>query len=192
MALECVLLAIGAWVLSFFRDPDRDCPQDPAIFLAPADGKVVDIRITDRPDMGGKAVCIGIFMSIFDVHINRAPCHARVVRIDYQPGLCINALSAASSHLNESNNIWLERIASPSDTILVRQISGAIARRIVCAVVVGQVLTAGQRMGMIKFGSRTELYVPFRPGLQTMVQPGQKVRAGLTPLLRYADGQIQA
>jgi phosphatidylserine decarboxylase len=183
---EAVLLAILIWVLSFFRDPHRIVPDDPALLLSPADGTISDIEQVHEPAIGdGPVLRIGIFLSIFSVHINRMPCAARVLSITYKPGKFINALNKDCGQVNESNNLLLERIGQPADRLLVRQISGAIARRIVCAAAEEQIFTAGEQFGMIKFGSRTELYLPARPNARTLVQVGDKVRAGLTPLVRY-------
>lgn len=185
VCLDLVLVAFAGVVLVFFRDPARDCPEDKGLLLAPADGTIVDITTSEDQAFGGKVLRLGIFMSILDVHINRSPCRARVLRIEPQAGRFINALRPASSQVNQSNRIWLQRLDQPQDVLIVRQISGAIARRIVCAVRSGQVLDPGQRLGMIKFGSRTELYVPFSPRVDCLVSVGQHVKAGLSPLIRY-------
>ncbi|MDH7600457.1 MAG: phosphatidylserine decarboxylase [Sedimentisphaerales bacterium] len=189
LAVDGLLVVLLGWVLWFFRDPPRACPDDPTILLAPADGRIVDIGLTSDNELGPKVLRIGIFMSIFDVHVNRSPCRARVLQVRYQPGRFMNALNPASSTVNQSNTIWLQRLDHPQDRLIVRQIAGAIARRIVCGLDQGQVLAPGQRIGMIKFGSRTELYVPYRPGLECMAKVGQAVKAGLTPLMRYEDEQ---
>jgi phosphatidylserine decarboxylase len=183
---EAILLIILLWALSFFRDPHRNVPDNPALLLSPADGTVSDIEQVHEPALGdGPVLRIGIFLSIFSVHINRMPCAARVLSITYKPGQFLNALNKNCGQVNESNNLLLERIGRPTDRLLVRQISGAIARRIVCAAGEGQSFTAGEQFGMIKFGSRTELLLPARPNARTLVQVGDKVRAGLTPLVRY-------
>jgi phosphatidylserine decarboxylase len=186
LAVDCLLAAVLVWILSFFRDPDRACPSEDDLLLSPADGKVTDVSVVDSPEFtGGKALRIGIFLSIFNVHINRSPCRARVNRIEYRPGRYRNALSPDSSRVNESNYIHMTRLQSPGDPLIVRQVSGAIARRIVCKAIDGQVLCPGERFGMIKFGSRTELYVPNRSDVECLVSIGQPVRAGLTVLVRY-------
>jgi len=183
---EAVLGVLLVWALSFFRDPARECPSDEDLLLAPADGRVTEIAtVHEEGFISGEALRIGIFLSIFDAHINRAPCAARVERITYRKGTFKNALRADSGRVNESNAIMMVRTAEPRDRLVVRQVSGAIARRIVCDVLEGQQLTAGQKVGMIKFGSRTELYVPRGEGARCLVRPGQKVKAGLTPLVRY-------
>jgi len=186
LGLEGLLGAALVWSLSFFRDPERPCPATDDILLAPADGRVTDIeRIDQQQQLGGPAVRIGIFLSIFDVHINRAPCDAWVEQVIYRRGRFCNAKNPTSGRVNESNDIILVRRQEPTDKLLLRQISGAIARRIVCAAAVGDELRMGQRLGMIKFGSRTELYVPAREDVRCLVRVGDKVKAGLTPVVRY-------
>jgi len=135
-------------------------------------------------------------LSIFNVQINRAPCNVKVENITYKQGKYKNAKNPQSGRVNESNDLALVRTDSPKERLIVRQISGAIARRIVCQTSKGQKLTGGEKFGMIKFGSRTELYLPWH-GLparenmarmaipQCLVQIGDKVKAGLTPLVRY-------
>jgi phosphatidylserine decarboxylase len=160
--------------------------------LAPADGRVTDIDTVEENDfIGGSALRIGIFLSIFDVHINRAPCNVRVERITYRQGKHKNAMNPRSGRLNESNDLALARTDSPEDRLIVRQISGAIARRIVCAAGEGQKLTGGEKFGMIKFGSRTELYVPVRENAKCLVRIGEKVKAGLSPLVRYEGNPLR-
>jgi phosphatidylserine decarboxylase len=184
--IEAVLAVVLIWILSFFRDPYRLCPLDKNLLLSPADGGVTDIEIVKENDfIGEHAIRIGIFLSIFDVHINRAPCNAKVTRISYKKGRYKNAASPESGRVNESNDLYIIRTDSPKDRLIVRQVSGAIARRIVCATKEGQELSGGEKFGMIKFGSRTELYVPARANIKCLVQTGDKVKAGLTPLVRY-------
>lgn len=183
---ELLLFLVLAWALSFFRDPAREIPNDPKALLSPADGTVTDIEIVENdPAFPGKTLRIGIFLSIFNVHINRSPCAAKVGTITYKPGQFKNAMSSASGRVNESNDVRMERLDEPKDQLMVRQISGAIARRIVCAAKTGNQLLAGQQFGMLKFGSRTELYVPVRDNVKCLVKIGDKVRAGLTLLVRY-------
>lgn len=208
--IEAALAAVLVWVLMFFRDPKRVCPSDPNLLLAPADGRITDIEMVDEDGfIGGPALRIGIFLSIFNVHINRAPCNARVETITYKKGKFINAMNSQSGRINESNNLGLVRTDSPKDKLIVRQISGAIARRIVCATAEGRELAGGEQFGMIKFGSRTELYVPvsvnldkLKPGatyetrdtkyeIKRLVQIGDKVKAGLTPLMKYEIREVK-
>jgi phosphatidylserine decarboxylase len=184
--IETLLAIALVWTFSFFRDPPRTVPADKNLLLAPADGKVTDIELVDENDfIGGEALRIGIFLSIFDVHINRAPCNVKVEKITYKPGRFKNAMNPHSGRVNESNDLALLRTDSPRDRLLVRQISGAIARRIVCDAGPGQDLTGGQRFGMIKFGSRTELYLSSRENAKCLVRIGDKVKAGLSPMIRY-------
>jgi phosphatidylserine decarboxylase len=186
ISIEAGFAVVLIWVLSFFRDPYRLCPKEANLLLSPADGGVTDIEIVKENDfIGEHAIRIGIFLSIFDVHINRAPCNAKVERISHKKGKYKNAASPESGRVNESNDLCIIRTDSPEDRLIVRQISGAVARRIVCATREGQELAGGEKFGMIKFGSRTELYVPARANVKCLVQIGDRVKAGLTPLVRY-------
>jgi phosphatidylserine decarboxylase len=184
--IESLLAVVFIWLLAFFRDPYRNCPMDKNILLAPADGQITDIETVQEDSfIGSTALRLGIFLSIFDVHINRSPCNAKVERITYRKGKYKNAKNLLSGRVNESNDIWLVRTDNPGEKILVRQISGAIARRIVCDITEGYQLSSGEKFGMIKFGSRTELYVPVCESAKCLVRIGDKVKAGLTLLIRY-------
>jgi phosphatidylserine decarboxylase len=186
VAVEGVLALLLIWALLFFRDPERRTVRDDTVLWAPADGRIVDVETVDEADLlGGQALRIGIFLSIFDTHINRAPCDAKVEKITYRSGQYLNAMNRRAGQVNESNNLILLRTGPPQDRIVVRQISGAIARRIVCAAREGQRLAGGERFGMIKFGSRTELYLPANDRIECVVRVGDKVKAGLTPLAKY-------
>jgi len=186
ISAETIFAVVLVWILSFFRDPERLVPAEKNLLLSPADGRITDIEIVEEDGfIGGTALRIGIFLSIFDVHINRSPCDVKVERIAYKKGKYKNAMNPESGRVNESNDLGLIRTDSPNDRLIVRQISGAIARRIVCAIRQGQELTGGERFGMIKFGSRTELYVPAREGVKCLVKVGDKVKAGLSALVRY-------
>jgi len=187
IVVEAVLFAVLVCILMFFRDPQRVCPTDRNLLLAPADGKVTDIERLEAHDfIGEPALRIGIFMSIFNVHINRAPCNVRVETITHKEGRYRNAMNPQSGQVNESNTLNLIRTDRPKDKLVVRQISGAIARRIVCGTTEGDELSAGRKFGMVKFGSRAELYAPARVELECLVHVGDKVKAGVTPLMRYA------
>ena len=142
--------------------------------------------------MGRPAVLIGIFLSIFDVHINRMPMDAKVVGLRYRRGKFLNALRPESARENEQMEIRLIRNSAPHYPIIVRQIAGAIARRIVCWVGPGETLNRGDQFGMIKLGSRTELIVPKEDGLEILVSMGQKVEAGSTILAQYSLAQEEA
>lgn len=188
ISVEAILAVVLIWVLSFFRDPYRLGPLDKSLLLSPADGRVTDTEIVEEEDfIGGQAVKIGIFLSIFDVHINRAPCDVKVKRICYKQGQYKNAMNPDSGRVNEANELYMTRTGNPGDRLILRQISGAIARRIVCEAKEGQILAGGEKFGMIKFGSRTELYVPARANVKCIVQTGDKVKAGVTPVVRYEE-----
>jgi phosphatidylserine decarboxylase len=184
--VEIALGVVFLWALSFFRDPEREVPKDKDILLAPADGTITDIETVDEKEfIKGKALRIGIFLSIFDVHINRSPCKAKVEKITYHEGQFLDARNLESGRVNESNDLWLAQLEPPYNKLIARQISGAIARKIVCRAKEGQELVAGERFGMIKFGSRTELYVPASERIECLVKKGDKVKAGLTAMIRY-------
>ena len=186
--IEIILFIVLAWVLAFFRDPHRDCPKDDNLFLSPADGKISDIEIIDHPAFeSGRAIRIGIFLSIFNVHINRVPCSVQIDKIEYKEGQFKNAIDPESARVNESNDIEMTRLADPKHRLIVRQISGAIARRIVCDAKAGREFTGGDRFGMIKFGSRTELYLPDRNDIKVVAEIGQNVKAGLSILAEYEN-----
>ncbi len=185
--LAGVPLVLLAFVLYFFRDPPRRVPTEPGLLVSPADGKVVEITRLDRDEfVGGPAVRIGIFLSIFNVHINRAPAASRVIRLRYHPGEYLNALNPDSALRNEALWIGLEEDSPPHRRIVVRQVAGLIARRIVCQLRSGERLRRGDKFGMIKFGSRTELIFPDEAGLTVEAALGQMVSGGSTVLARYA------
>ncbi len=194
-------LAVGAWalgwlwlviliaipwiaVLLFFRDPPRALPADlaPGDMICPADGVVSAIeRVDHHAATDGPAVVVRIFLSVLNVHVNRAPFDAEVVAIDYKAGRFHDARSDACPIENESNLITL-RLAASDETIGVRQIVGKLARRIVCGVKVGETVRRGDRFGMIKFGSSTELILPRPDDVKVHVQIGQQVRGVRTVL----------
>ncbi len=176
-----------ALVVYFFRDPPRRIPGDADAIVSPADGTIAEITSLDHYEfLGGPAVRIGIFLSIFNVHINRAPRTARVVEMHYKPGKFLNAINPESALRNEFLWIGYEETATPSRRFSVRVISGLIARRIVCVLKPGQTVQRGEKFGMIKLGSRTELILP-RDRVEVQTTVGQKVQAGSTVLARYRD-----
>ena len=185
LIVEILLVAVLVWVLAFFRDPERAIPAGEDILISPADGQISDIEIIDDERLGGKTIRIGIFLNVFNVHINRVPCAVRIEDIAYKEGEFKNALDPESARVNEANAVTMTRLCEPKDKLIVRQISGAIARRIVCVAKVGDEYSAGDRFGMIKFGSRTELYLPWRENAKVHVEIGDKVKAGLTVFVRY-------
>jgi len=183
---ELILLIVLIWVFSFFRDPNRKIVQDAALLLSPADGTIAAVETLDNYEgFDGPVLRIEIFLSIFNVHINRVPCPVKIGTITYKPGKFLDARNPQCSKVNEANEVEMFRLDAPKDRILVRQISGAIARRIVCEAGTGIEYTGGAKFGMIKFGSCTELYVPARDNLKCCVKKGDKAKAGLTLLAKY-------
>jgi phosphatidylserine decarboxylase len=172
-------------VVWFFRNPRRQIPTVSGAVVSPADGKVVTIEEVSDEFSGGPAICVGIFLSIFDVHINRSPVRARVIGLRYKRGKMLNALRPESARENEQLAVRIEEEAPPHRRMTVRQITGQFARRIVCWLKPGDVLDAGEQFGMIKLGSRTELVLPCETGLEITVKVGEKVLAGTTIVARY-------
>jgi phosphatidylserine decarboxylase len=177
---------LGGFVISFFRDPRREVPIGAGLVVAPADGTIVEVtEIADAEFVTGQAIRIGIFLSIFNVHINRMPAPARVIGLHYRRGKMLDARRPEAATENEQLAVRIECEAPPHRRMVVRQITGLIARRIVCWLRPGDVLAAGERFGMIKFGSRTELVLPCEKGLEITVKRGDKVQAGSTIVARY-------
>jgi phosphatidylserine decarboxylase len=178
------LVALG-WLVYFFRDPPRNIPEDPDAIVSPADGAVAEIAEVNHYEfLDGPAVRVGIFLSIFNVHLNRAPRAGRVLDMHYKPGEFLNALNPESALRNEFMWIGFEDADRPGERWAVRQISGLIARRIVCALRPGQAVSRGEKFGMIKLGSRTELILP-RDAVHIQVAVGDKVQAGSTMIARF-------
>lgn len=147
IAIESVLAILLVFVLAFFRDPYRLVLRNADILLAPADGRIADIeQVNEDEHIGGPALRIGIFLSIFDTHINRAPCEVKVAQIEYKKGKFKDARNPQAGKVNESNDLKLVRTSEPADNLIVRQISGAIARRIVCKTKPGDVLASGKSL----------------------------------------------
>lgn len=166
---------IGLFILWFFRDPERKPPPDETAVLSPADGTVIDIKETEgNPFPGAKTLKISIFMSIFNVHVNRAPLSGIVEEIKYFPGKFFSANLDKASRENEHNLIVLRTLREQK--IAVVQIAGLVARRIACWISPGEKIVRGQRFGLIRFGSRLEVYLP--PATELVVKQKAKVRAG--------------
>jgi len=181
LALLFVILAI--YTLAFFRDPERIAPSDENAVLAAADGTVTDIiEINESDVVKTRMRRVGIFLSIFNVHTNRTPIAGRVTYRQHRKGLCLDARRPDCSEKNESMT-WA--FQNPRATIVVRQLTGAIARRIVGWAKVGDELGPGERFGMIRFGSRTEVYLPLNASV--VVKVGDRVAGGLTVIARLAD-----
>ncbi len=166
-----------AWLFAFFRDPNRPIPAEPNVMVSPADGTVSDITDIDHDDrLNGPAVRIGIFLSVFNVHVNRSPCDGKISAIEYKEGKFLNAMNhSGASNDNESNTLTVVNPATQKPVAVVKQIVGLIARRIICDAGVGDTLQRGQRFGLIKFGSRTELTIPKWLEPKVTVRIGQKV-----------------
>ena len=172
-----------AYTFYFFRDPERTVPNDQNALVAAADGTVTDIIEVDEADvLKTKTRRVGIFLSIFDVHTNRAPIDGRIVYRQHREGLCVDARRPECSEKNEAMTWAFE---NPRVTIVVRQLTGAIARRIVAWADVGDELKKGDRFGMIRFGSRTEVYLPV--AADVLVKVGDHVAGGSTIIARLPD-----
>lgn len=167
---------LAAFCLYFFRDPNREIPPG-AVAVSPADGKVVIVK----DENGGQR--ISIFLNVFDVHVNRTPIPGRVVEVKYQEGQFLVASKEAASHSNEQNTIVVEGVVGGRNTrIAFKQIAGLIARRIICYKKPGDVVGSGERVGLIKFGSRVD--VQFGPEWEVAVKVGQRVSAGSSVIAR--------
>jgi phosphatidylserine decarboxylase len=175
--LTALPLVLWGLLVNFFRDPERVPPEGEGRVVSPADGRVADIE-TVREDefLHSEAHRIGIFLSIFDVHVNRVPVAGKVAYRAYRPGKFHNAMGTAAAGENECALVGVER--ADGSRVLVRQVAGLIARRIVTACAVGDELRRGQRFGMVKLGSRLEVYVPTSLPFRPTVAVGDKVRAG--------------
>jgi len=174
------LALVWVGIVLFFRDPERSTPSDPRALVAPADGKVVEISEDEEPHFLGKSAHkLAIFMSVFDVHVNRSPCRGRVVNLEHRPGRFLGAMRAEASLENEANLISLHNSAI-DEPVLLKQIAGLVARRVVCTAKAGEALRCGQRIGMVKLGSRAEVFVGRDRPFRWRVKLGDKVRAGVT------------
>jgi len=184
-AIYAVIGVLWLGVVAFFRDPlgRRPASRDPADMVSPADGKVSAVFTVPWHDaISGPATVVRIFLSVLDVHINRAPCAGTVEAIEHRPGKYLDARTEESARVNESNTVRMR--TADGDPIGVRQVSGAIARHIVCAVVTGDQLDRAERFGLIKFGSTTELILPRPEAVEVRVKVGDRVTGGVTILAR--------
>ena len=173
-------------VIWFFRNPKRVVPEAPGTVVSPADGKIDLIEEIEHDDViDGPAIKIAIFLSVFNVHINRVPDACTVFASRYRQGKFLSALKPESAWENERLELWLESTETPHRVMRVRQITGQLARRIVCWAKTGETFSRGAQFGMIKLGSRTELIIPREKGLEVLVKLGDKVQAGSTVFARY-------
>src|SRR5438132_8455255 len=181
--LSLLFLLLLFCTLAFFRDPSRVAPPDPNLVVAAADGTVTDItELNENEVLKAKTRRVGIFLSLLDVHTNRAPINGRIIYRQHREGLCVDARRPDCSEKNESMTWAFE---NSRVTIVVRQLTGAIARRIVAWAGVGDELKKGERFGMIRFGSRTEVYLPLNA--KPLVNVGDHVFGGSTIIARLPD-----
>jgi phosphatidylserine decarboxylase len=187
------LVGVTAWVAAFFRDPIRSVPQGQGLIVSPADGLVTMIQPVEPPfELGGEGglppgpcMRVSIFMSVFDVHINRAPISGTIARVVYIAGKFLNASLDKASEENERQHFLM---VGPDGTVVgFTQIAGLVARRIVPFVKTGDAVTVGTRIGLIRFGSRVDVYLP--AGAAPRVTLGQRAIAGETILARIGDGE---
>jgi phosphatidylserine decarboxylase len=174
--------ALAVWVVAFFRDPERPWATGDRMIVAPADGKVVSVIETEEPAFhGGLALRISIFMNVFDCHVNRYPVSGTVAYRHYNPGKFGHAAAEKSSLANEQSSVG---VAATRGKVLIRQIAGLVARRIVTDHDVGAEVRQGERLGMIRFGSRVDLFLPM--GTRTLVHTGDTARAGVTVVAEWS------
>ena len=178
-----LLLALTLFVAYFFRDPERRIPRDPRLVVAPADGRVTGVGPVEGEDfMGGTATRVTIFLNVFDVHVQRAPLSGRVARFARRPGRFVAAWREEAGHMNERASVGIDSGAGP---ILVRQIAGLVARRIATYPREGDEVKRGDRIGLIRFGSRVDLFLPMEWPVE--VRRGDRVRGGETPVARVPE-----
>jgi phosphatidylserine decarboxylase len=183
LGLFTLFILLTLFIGYFFRDPERVVPTDPDLIVSAADGLVTGVEEMDEPDFQlGRMRRIAVFLSVFDVHVNRAPVEARVIKTTYKPGKFLDARHPDSSTVNECL-AW--RLESPRGPVAVRQIAGLIARRIVAWSAEGEPVARGGRIGMIRFGSRTEVFVPL--ACAVLVKPGDRVKGAATPIARWPE-----
>ncbi len=172
------LVALAMFVFSFFRDPERAIPGEPGAVVSPADGRVVVVTEEEHAGKPGKRV--SIFLAIWNVHVNRAPEAGRVTKVDYRPGKFHGAMRERASLENEQNIITLK---TDEGEMMFKQIAGWIARRVVCWKKVGETVARGERIGLVRFGSRVDVWLPYP--VEILVVPGQAVRGGASVLARW-------
>jgi phosphatidylserine decarboxylase len=175
-----VFLFLGLFVFYFFRDPDRPIPFDPSVIVSPADGHVVEI--VDEPLDGQTGHRVSIFLAVWDVHVQRAPVAGRILRVVYRPGKFLGAFRSEASRVNEQNVIYMD---TAHGRVVFKQIAGAIARRVIFWTKEGSNVALGERVGMIRFGSRVDIWLPMEALLT--VSSGQMVKGGESVLGRWTS-----
>ena len=192
--LGWLLLPLTIWCIAFFRDPDRQTPQGPGLVISPADGKLLPIALAPPPPELGLGDAprtrLSIFMNVFNVHVNRNPVSGTITALAYRPGKFFNASFDKASIHNERMAIRVrpEGATGSDRDLVVVQIAGLVARRIVCELAQGQQVQRGARFGMIRFGSRLDVYLP--PGARVLVAPGSTAVAGETVLAELGQAEM--
>jgi len=172
------LLALAALIAYFFRDPERRAPADPSVVVSPADGRVMEVVAEPLDGQAGQR--ISIFLAVWNVHVNRAPMSGRLAKLEYRPGKFYAAMRARASSENEQNVFYLD---TGRGRIVFKQVAGWIARRVVSWKAPGDSLVLGERIGLIRFGSRMDVWLP--EGVQVVVKPGEMVSAGESVVARW-------
>lgn len=173
-----ILIFLGLFVFYFFRNPERDIPSDPGLVVSPADGRVVEI--VDEPFDSVMGHRISIFLSIWNVHVQRAPVAGRIANVVYRPGKFMGAFRAAASRENEQNVIYMD---TPQGTLVFKQIAGAIARRVLCWKNPGEEVSRGERVGLIRFGSRVDVWLPM--DAEVVVKRGENIAGGASVIAKW-------
>jgi phosphatidylserine decarboxylase len=180
-----ILVFFAAFTFYFFRNPERIIPQEPGLVVAPADGRVVVVKAEENAGRPGTR--ISIFLAVWNVHVNRSPAEGRISRLEYRPGQFLAAMRERASADNEANIFWLE---TPEGQIVFKQIAGLIARRVVSWKKTGDNVGRGERIGLVRFGSRMDIWIP--SGAQILVSTGDHVKGGSSVLARWVEKQKAA
>ncbi len=184
LPLAGILIFLALFILYFFRDPERTIPTDPGAVVSPADGRVV--VITDEAFHGRPGKRISIFLAVWDVHVNRSPAAGRIAKLEYKPGRFYAAMRKRASAENEQNILHLD---TPDGRIVFKQIAGAIARRVVCWKPEGAMVARGERIGIVRFGSRVDVWLP--QDAQILVRRGEHVAGGSSVLAHWPPNSAQ-
>lgn len=173
LAAGGIVTILIVFTLYFFRDPERETPSDKGIIVSPADGRIISVKEMSSPFSNGRVTKVAIYLSLWNVHINRIPVSGKVTMVNYKPGRFYPAFEPKASERNEHTIVGIKGKAG---LFYIKQIAGIVARRIVCRLRAGDEVSLGERFGMIKFGSRVELYLPL--SIEIRVSEGDKVKAG--------------